>query len=273
MNIDRFYKRLDRYYSGTKSYLAENYMLEALNESRDDKDYGSLLIVCNELGGFYRAMGRYQDAEPIYVEAIDALRKIGMFRSENHATTLINQATNYAVWGKYTESIEIFDAAKFILEDLGIKVDFRIASLHNNMSIAYQDMKKYGEAAEHLYKAIEILKQLQDTDIEVATSYTNLAQIKYLAQNYKEALADVNTSINLFKEAGAMKDIHYSVALETHGNICNKLHMYKEALESYKVASEIVADHFGTDHRGYQGLVFNIGKIERKIAIEEEMNQ
>ena len=107
MNLRIFYRRLNEYYDGMKTYRAEWFLKDSLVEAKRQKHEEAVLIILNELGGFYRAMGRYQDAEPIYVEAIDALRKIGMFRSENHATTLINQATNYAVWGKYTEAIEI----------------------------------------------------------------------------------------------------------------------------------------------------------------------
>lgn len=265
MNIERFYAKLDRYYSGTKSYQAENFLVDSLRTAIDQKDYPSVLIVCNELGGFYRAMGRYPDAVPVYLEAINALRKLGMFRTENHATTLINQATNYAVWGKSIDALELFEAARFIFENLGITVDFRIAALHNNMSIVCQDMEDFNGAIEHLNEALKILCQLEDTEIEVATTYTNLAQIKLHAKDYDGALIEIEKSLALFDSAKALTDTHYSVALETHGDICDKLGMYADALVSYQKAAMLVREQFGEDHRGYQSLVFNVGKCQRKL--------
>ena len=265
MNIERFYSKLNRFYSGTNSYKAEYFLLDSLGMAKDGKDYPSVLIVCNELGGFYRAMGRYPDAVPIYIEAIQTLRKLGMFGTENHATTLINQATNYAVWGKSIDALELFEAAATIFETLGITIDFRVASLHNNMSIVCQDLEDYKGAVEHLNKALNILCQLEDTEIEVATTYTNLAQVKFQANDYEGALVEIEKSLALFDAANALKDTHYSVALETHGDICDKLGMHADAIVSYQKAAMLVREQFGEDNRGYQALVFNIGKSQRKL--------
>ncbi len=266
MNIKRFYSKLDKYYNSSGPYTAENFLLDSLDTAKSVKDYSYVLLVCNELGGYYRAMGRYSDAVPIYLEAIVALRRLGMFRTENHATTLINQATNYAVWGKYIDALELFEAARFILEDLGITIDFRVATLHNNMSIMCQDMEDYDGAINHLNKALDILYKLDDSEIEIATTYTNLAQIKFHSQHYDDALEYINKSLEIFETAKALTDSHCSVAFETHGYICDKFGMYEEALDSFQKAAAIVAEHFGTEHSGYQALLLNIDETQRKLA-------
>ena len=162
MNLRIFYRRLNEYYDGMKTYRAEWFLKDSLVEAKRQKHEEAVLIILNELGGFYRAMGRYSEAAPLFVDAICTLRKLGLFHTENHATTLINQATNYAVWGKTIDALELFEAARLMFETLGITVDFRIASLHNNMSIAYQDMGEYDKAVDHLKDAIAILEQLED---------------------------------------------------------------------------------------------------------------
>ena len=265
MNLRIFYRRLNEYYDGMKTYRAEWFLKDSLVEAKRQKHEEAVLIILNELGGFYRAMGRYSEAAPLFVDAICTLRKLGLFHTENHATTLINQATNYAVWGRTIDALELFEAARLMFETLGITVDFRIASLHNNMSIAYQDMGEYDKAVDHLKDAIAILEQLEDTQIEIATTYTNIAQCKYHDKSFDDAMKDVNRSIELFEEAGAFKDPHYAVALETKGHVCDKLGLYEESLDFYTKACELVGELYGEDHRGYQSLLFNVGKAQRKL--------
>lgn len=271
MNIERFYRRLDQYYGGNRSVEAECHLKESLQVAREEKDYSALLVVCNEMGGYLRAMGRPEEAVPIYTEAITALRKLGMFNTENHATTLINQATNYAVCGMTAEALEIFETAKFMLNTLGITVDFRIASLHNNISILYQDIKKYDEALEHLDSALQVLSQLEDTEIEVATTYINMAQIKIQADDYGAALEYIERSLSMFAAAKALTDNHYSVALETHGHICEHLEMLQDALVSYKKAAILVEDQFGMGHPGYTALMECVKRVTKKIEKEREV--
>lgn len=269
MNMERFYRKLDMYYSSGKSVDAEYHLKEYLQDAREKEDYSALLIVCNELGGFYRAMNRSKDAIPIYIEAIHALRRLGMFNTENHATTLINQATNYAVCGMTNDALTLFESARLIFEELGITTDFRIASLHNNISIVYQDTGQYDNAIEHLNKALNILCQLEDTEIEVATTYINMSQIKYQARKYPDALEYIEKALELFDSAKALTDTHYSVALETHGYICESLHMYADSMVSFQKAAMLVREQYGEEHDGYISLKNSIERVKESLFASE----
>lgn len=270
MLIKYFYRDLDRLSKETNPKVLEDFLIDSLKEAKHDKQLDCVLIICNELGGFYRTMGRYAEAVPVYHEAIETIKKLGQFGSENHATTLINQATNYAFWGQHEDALDIFDTARRMLEDLGIVNDFRIASLHNNMSIAYQDIEDYEAAEEHLCKAMDILRELNAAEVEIAISYINLAQIQLNAKKPENALDSIKTSMELFAEVDALDDIHYCTAVETLGHIYDKMERYDEAIETFKEALDLVEKNFGTDHRGYQAIVFSIGNCERKQAKAQE---
>lgn len=270
MNINEFYDILDGFYNQNESFKAEEYLLKTLDNVRKDLNYGGVLMVCNELGGFYRAMGKHTDAEPVYVEALEALKQLNMLETENHATTLINQATNYAVWGKIKEALCIFKEAEKMLKALGFEKDFRLAAMHNNMSILCQDMENYEEASNHLSKALEMLSVLEDTEIEIATTYTNLAQIQLQQGLLETALETAEKSLSYFEAASALKDTHCSVAFETRGHIFFNLCKYEDALQNYKSAAELVKAHFGAEHKGYKELIIYIDKCNEKLMKGEK---
>ncbi len=264
MNLERFYAKLDRFYSEGDAQVVEKHLKYSLEDAKIDKDYGAILVISNELGGYLRAVGKHEEAVPVYHDAIDALRKLSMFGTENHATTLINEATNYAVWGKSEQALEIFETARLLLEQLGIETDFRMATLHNNMSIVCQDLENYEAAIEHLNKALAILYKLEDTQIEVATTYTNIAQIMLLKEDYEGALAEIKQALHMFEVANALKDTHYMGALETYGQICYKLEQYDTALSTFQKARDLIYELFGDDHAGYHALVETIENIKTK---------
>lgn len=50
-----------------------------------------------------------------------------------------------------------------------------MASLNNNIALLYQEMNDFPMAVQHLKKALSIIEKIEGMDIEVATTYTNLA--------------------------------------------------------------------------------------------------
>ena len=261
MDINKFYNTLDEFYASKESFKAENYMQNCLEDARFAGDYGALVLICNELGGYYRAVGRHEEGVPLYMLAIDCLKALNMLGSENHATTLINQATNFAVWGKPTEALSIFEEARQILEALGIEIDFTVATLHNNMSILCQDMDDLNSALKHLNKALEILCQLDDTAIEVATTYTNMAQINLSLGNIDSAMIDAEKSLEMFDAAKALDDVHYSAALETYGQICKAQGKIADALVSFQKVRLLTERDYGKNSAAYVAITEAIEEL------------
>ena len=266
MDINKFYETLDSLYANKESYKVESFLQECLEEARFDADFGALMLICNELGGYYRAVGRHEEGVPLYMLALDCLKALGMLGTENHATTLINQATNFAVWGKPEEAIKIFEEAGQILKSLGITIDFRMATLHNNMSILCQDMENYDKALTHLEKALEILCKLEETEVEVATTYTNIAQIQLMMGNVDNALTSSEKALEMYDAAKALDDVHYSAALEIYGHVCVALKKYADAYISFEKARMLVECDYGTDNPTYESILASIEECKTQIA-------
>lgn len=262
MDINKIFETLDQIYAGKESYKAEGYLKECLEEAKTERDAGAQMIICNELGGYYRALGRCEEAIPLFQLAVDCIHALNMTGSENHATTLINYATTYAVWGKPEKSMELFQEAYDMLAALGIGTDFRMATLHNNMSILCQDMGDFDNALDHLNKALGILSQLYDAEMEVAITYTNIAQVHLAAGNMEGAKEAALESIRVFRENDGYGDVHYSAALEIFGQICLAEGDKAEALNYFEEARDLIARDYGMDNPTYEAICQSIERCD-----------
>ena len=75
----------------------------------------------NNLAGLYRSQGRYEEAEPLYLEALDLCKRL---LGDNHpsvATSLNNLAELYRSQGRYKEAeplhLQALDLYKRLLGD------------------------------------------------------------------------------------------------------------------------------------------------------------
>lgn len=135
------------------------------------------------------------------------LKRLGLGGSEHHATTLINFGTNYAVKGQPKEALAIFEEVASMLKNLGLSEDYRTATLYNNMSILCQDMGDFDKALYHLHKALEILTSLAESEIEIAVTYTNMAQIFVQSGRIDDAFEAASKSLEIFDRADGDADV------------------------------------------------------------------
>ena len=149
-----------------------------------------------------------------------------------------------------------------MLAALGIGTDFRPATLHNNMSILCQDMGDFDNALDHLNKALGILSQLYDAEMEVAITYTNIAQVHLAAGNMEGAKEAALESIRAFRENDGYGDVHYSAALEIFGQICLAEGDKVEALKYFEEARDLIARDYGMDNPTYEAICQSIERCD-----------
>lgn len=219
MTISEIFACVDRLFSEKCAEKVEPFLLEQLKEAEAGGDLAVTAAVCNELGGLYRATGRYEEGIPLYQKALAAIEGLGETGTEGHATTLINYGTTYAVKGDVTRGLKIFAEAAKILSALGLDRDYRMATLHNNMSILCQDSGDFDQALLHLERALDILKGLSDSEAEIASTYSNMAQVHLRRGRLDDAFRACEAATGLFEKISGDTDVHYSAAVETRGQI------------------------------------------------------
>ena len=70
----------------------------------------------NNLAELYRAQGRYEDAEPLYDQALSIRRRVLGADHPSTARSLNNLAGLYYVQGRYSEAVPLYKEAVEIME-------------------------------------------------------------------------------------------------------------------------------------------------------------
>ena len=186
------------YYNRLEQGLAEDYLQEqqqaiavfqnAINRAKAANDDIKLARDLNYLALLYGQMRCYEQAEPLYRQAL-ALRK--RLLGDNHpdvATSLHNLANLYRNQGRYNEAeplyLQVLELDKRLLGDNHPDV----ATNLNNLAALYHAQRRYEEAEPLLLQALALDKRvLGDNHPHVATSLDNLAALYHAQGRYEEA--------------------------------------------------------------------------------------
>ena len=270
MEMNNFYYQVDRLFEEKKLNEAEEFMKETLAQAEAESDAGAVITVCNELGGYYRAVSRYSDGIPLYEKALKLMRDMGLARSEHYGTTLVNYATTYTMAGDTIKALNLYTEAAEIYAEAGIGADYRLATLFNNMSFLCQDLEDYPQAQEYLEKSLFILKGLEESEIEVAITYSNLANVYLAMDRIDEAKVSVKKALDLFIGESGDSDVHYAGAVCTLGEIYFKEADYEKAAALFRESMKLTERDYGTDNLSYAVLCENLALCLKELGDEEE---
>lgn len=270
MEMNNFYYEVDRLFEEKKIQEAEDFMKDTLAQADAENDAGAVITVCNELGGYYRAVSRYSDGIPLYEKALRLMRDMGLERSEHYGTTLVNFATTYTMAGDIVRALNLYTEAAEIYAEAGLGNDYRLATLFNNMSFLCQDLEDYPQAQEYLEKSLFILKALEESEIEMAITYSNLANVYLAMDQISEAKVTVKKALDLFIGESGDSDVHYAGAVCTLGEIYFREADYEKAAALFREAMKLTERDYGTDNLSYAVLCENLALCLKDPDDEEE---
>lgn len=272
MNMNGFYHKIDAFFEAKDFAGAENFMKESLAQAEFEEDASATVTICNELGGFYRAFSRYNEGIPLYEKALGCIRRLGMENSEGHGTTLLNFATTLAIVGDSQRALDAYQHAAGIFEGPAYAKDYRLATLYNNMSSLYQDLNRLDESEKYLRKAMSILETLQQSEIEIAITWSNLAGV-YLSMgtgHLQDAKEAAQKAIALFNEVSGDKDVHYAPSVSALGEVYYLEGDFKAAEEQFRKSMELSVRDYGDQTLGYAVLCSNLAATLEAQGRKEE---
>lgn len=252
-DIDRFLQGLDAIFARhAAASEAAPYLEQAMSDAENAEDDAGLLTALNETMGFYRSQGWHDKNQWIVQRTIELALRMGLEGSETWATTLINCATAMRAAKQYDQAEDLYTQALHCAENVYPPKDRRIAALHNNLSMLYQETGK-AEASEHeLREAMRILREASDnpsTDIDLASSCTNLA-LTLLDEGKTDdahAYADEALAIHATARAQGVDSAHYAAALAGAAQVRFAQQKYGEAAAYYREALNLIEDRYGRD--------------------------
>lgn len=175
---ERVLKKLDEHFSRNDYDSAEKHLLYWLGEANLIDDKRSALLFLNELAGLYRKLSKEEKAIETVSSLLDLIAKMGIENNVGAGTTYINCATVYKAFGKAEEALPLFEKAKDVYEKNLPSDDKRFGGLYNNMALALVDLEMFSEAYKLYEKAISVMANADDGDLEVAITYLNIASAK-----------------------------------------------------------------------------------------------
>ena len=112
--LEHFLQGLDGLYADRRAKEAEDYLKQGLKSAAKAGNDAAILVILNELMGYYRAAGRYEECLLCTEEAVSLAKKMGLEGSLNYGTTLLNAATAYRAAGKFEKALDYYEKTKEI---------------------------------------------------------------------------------------------------------------------------------------------------------------
>lgn len=212
--VARVIEKLDSYLGRGDAESAEKLLCYWLGEAEALGDERGKLSVLSELMGLTRKLGK-PDALKYADEAVALVEKAGLSGTVTAGTTYINAATCRKAFGYPEISLELFEKARALYEELLSENDERMGGLYNNMALTLADLKRYKEAREAYYKALAVM-QRAGAKCEMAITYVNLACL----ENAENGRAGDGEIVRYMDEAKRLlvsvenKDRYYAFTLE-----------------------------------------------------------
>ena len=249
--MDNLTEQIDRLFAENKGAEAEKLLEQALAEAYEKQYFLDAVPILNELIGYCRETSQVERSYRYAEEVQEILQNLGLEGTLHHGTTVLNIANAYRAGGRLEDSLEKYGQVATIYEELLQEDDMLWASLHNNISLLYQEMGRFDLAKEALLKALEIVVKKKDTIFEQAVTYTNLANTCLQLKQDEEAKQYFTGAILLFEKYD-IKDTHYCAALSSLGTYYFQKKEYEKAEEYFIKAMEGIEAHLGRNEYYYR---------------------
>lgn len=272
MDIRKTLDELDALFEKRHYSEVESFLLCKIKGAEKDNDSNSIITLGNELIGFYRTASRHKDSLPLGDYIISLMKEMKLEETEAYATTFLNVATAYREAGRIDESLKYYNDVLKIYKNTVSEYDMRLASLYNNMSLAYYDKKDYEKACNLLEKALLIVDQNIGTEIMEAISRSNLALSLLKMNKVTDAIKYIEKSLSIFEKAEEPRDFHYPATLSAMGEAQFMLKNYEKALDYFTRALIEIENTIGKNSY-YASICNNISLVYDKMNNKEQKDK
>jgi tetratricopeptide (TPR) repeat protein len=135
----------------------------------------------NNLAELYRSQGKYDRAEPLYLQALELRKSILGENHPDYATSLNNLALLYKSQGKYDRAEPLYLQALELKKSILGENHPSYATSLNNLALLYKSQRKYDRAEPLFIQALEICdRTLGSNHPNTQAVRNNLARLRNL---------------------------------------------------------------------------------------------
>lgn len=256
-------QQVDTFYAQNRGKDAESLLKESIVQAVQEEDDNALLTLLNELIGYYRETSKTEESFALADQALVLMKQMGLEGTLPYATTLLNIANAYRAGGRLKDSLHCYEKTMAVYDKLLSSDDMLVASLHNNMSLLYQEMGQFEAAKQSLLHALKIVSCHEEAYFEMAVTCANLANTCLTLNEDEEASGYFQNAIRLF-EKYRIQDAHYSAALSSLGTYYFKQGDYEAAAGNFRKAMECMRKNLG-ENEYYHRLKENLEICEERL--------
>lgn len=242
-DLQQFLNKLDDMYNNPSSL--EGYLVNGTEQAKKSGDKGAELVILNELMGLYRVTSKYDACADCAEKILELCKELKMEGTVNYATALLNIATAYRVMKRYEEAENYYRQVGEIFNEKLPLPDYRMATLHNNLSLLYSETNRLEQAKEELLKAMEMIKILDNSEVEIAITHTNLGNICFSLHQTEEATNHMLKAVEIFENSEGERDAHYPSALSGLAEAYFNSGELQKSADYYKKALDEIESHYG----------------------------
>ncbi|MFT3982264.1 MAG: DUF4125 family protein [Lachnospiraceae bacterium] len=268
MEIQSKLQELDVLFQKKKIDEVGIFLKKSIKEAREEQDSSSLITLLNEIIGYCRDTGKYDEAAVYSREVLAVMQKEGLAGTIPYATTLLNIANADRAAGRLEESLKLYRQVLSVYDGVIERTDYRYAALYNNLSLLYQEMGDFVKAVETLEEALSIISLYKEERIALAVTHTNLASSLLRIDRDEEAALHLKEAFTIF-EQDEEKDYHYSAALAVMGEAEFRAERYEPAAEYYERALAELESHVGKTP-GYETIKENLEQVYKKLDVNKK---
>ncbi len=181
--IARVYEMQDKYEEALQFY---NQALSLLSKD----NYQSEIQISWYLTGTYLSLKNYPKA----LESANRALKLSQENSFNEEFSLYTLATVYRAKGEYQKYLDISKKLLAYYRKVGLRI--REAQMLGDMSITYEQQKKYQQAIDTLNQALKLQRELKDSKAEANALYGIAINQRRLG-NLEAALPNIQAAIDI----------------------------------------------------------------------------
>ncbi len=212
--IDRIIQRVDALFDKNDTDEAGRLLVYWRDEAIKLRDTHGELTVESELIGYYRKMGKRDEALASVARALELTALLGQEEMASGATVFINAATAYKAFGMAIEAMPLYERAGQVYKSVLPENDPRFGGLYNNMALALTDLGEFEKAEKAYFAALSVMTKISGGEPEAAITNINLAHM-YEAWGKTDKLADcMQRAYELLHSENIRHDGYYAFVLE-----------------------------------------------------------
>ena len=244
--------------------LAQEYLEKAIVLQTKFQKLEALATSLNNLASLYDSQGKYSEAEPFYLDALEMRKQLFTGDHPDVATSLNNLAFLYNNQGRYSEAEPLYLDALEMRRRLFTGDHPDVASSLNNLASFYYKQGKYSEAEPLYLDALEMRRRLFTGDHpDVASSLNNLASFYYKQGKYSEAEPLYLDALEMRRRLFTGDHPNVASSLNNLAGLYDSQGKYSEAELLYLDALEMRRRLFTGDHPDVATSLNNLAVLYR----------